>query len=80
MEGNAELLTIPEVAARLRCSRAHAAKLVAGRVKRAPPLPSLSLGRRKLVRASTLEIWIAQTESPGNGAKMDASKISAADA
>ena len=50
-------LTIEEVAADLRCSKAHVYNLVNGKVKGTPRLPSIGFGRRKLVRRATLELW-----------------------
>jgi phage-related protein len=55
-----------EVAKLLHCSKAHVSN-VAGRVPRCTPIPSVSLGRRKLIRRQTLLSWIEQNErSDGN--------------
>ena len=43
MRENEEILTIPEVAAELRCSKAHVYKVVNGRVAGVSTLPSISL-------------------------------------
>ena len=51
------VLTIPEVAADLRVSKSHVAKLLRGEVKGINPLYHLSIGRRKLVPRSALERW-----------------------
>ena len=48
-----DLLTLAEVAKLLQCSKAHVGKAVAGRVRGCPPIPAVSLGRRKLVRQAT---------------------------
>ena len=56
------VLTVEEVAAELRCSKAHVYNIIAGKVEGVPPLPVLSLGRRKLVRRETLEDWQRRTE------------------
>lgn len=56
------LLTLADVAALLRCSKAHICKAVAGRVPGCPPIPSVSLGRRKLVRRQSLISWIEANE------------------
>lgn len=56
------LMTIPEVARELRCSKNHVANLTAGRVRGIRPLPSLTLGRRRLVRQSSLREWIKANE------------------
>jgi excisionase family DNA binding protein len=52
-----EILTATEVAAELRCSKAQVYRLLNGEVKDVPRLPHISLGRKKLVRRSTLEDW-----------------------
>ncbi len=57
-----EVLTLYEVAGALRCSKAHAAKIVNGQVAGTPQLPAINLGRRKLVRRSTLLSWLAENE------------------
>jgi hypothetical protein len=44
-----DLLTLAEVAELLHCSKAHVGRAVAGRVPGCPPIPAVSLGRRKLV-------------------------------
>lgn len=63
-----DLLTMTEVARLLHCSKAHVCKAVAGRVPGCPPIPSVSLGRRKLVRRESLIGWIEANEKrAGNG-------------
>jgi excisionase family DNA binding protein len=57
-----DLLTMAEVAKLLHCSRAHVSNAVAGRVRGCIPIPTISLGRRKLVRRETLTQWIEQNE------------------
>ena len=44
------LLTLAELATALRCSKAHACKVLNGQVPGLPALPHLTLGRRKLIR------------------------------
>ena len=56
------LLTLPEIASELRCSKAHVSHLMNGKVAGGPPLPTIAPGRRKLVRRSTLEHWKAKCE------------------
>ena len=56
------VLTLTEVAARLRCSRAHVSNLINGRVPGAPRLLNVRLGRRKVVRESTLQGWMIEAE------------------
>ena len=57
------ILTLAEVARALRCSKAHVHNLIAGKVPGVRPLPSLRLGRRRLVRQPSLEEWIRATEN-----------------
>jgi excisionase family DNA binding protein len=56
------VLTVPEVARELRCSKAHVFNLIRGTVHGARQLPALWLGRRRLVRRSSLEEWIKENE------------------
>jgi excisionase family DNA binding protein len=56
------VLTIPEVALELRCSRAHVHNLINGKVRGAKPLPSVRIGRRRLVRRASLDEWIKASE------------------
>jgi len=58
-----ELLTMAEVAKLLHCSKAHVCNAVAGRVRGCPPIPAVTLGRRKLVRRETLLRWISDNET-----------------
>lgn len=57
-----ELLTMAEVAERLRCSKAHVCHAINGKLQGVTPLPAISLGRRKLVRLRTLEEWLTQND------------------
>jgi hypothetical protein len=57
-----DLLTLADVALLLHCSKAHVCKAVAGRVRGCPPIPSVSLGRRKLVRRQSLMAWVEANE------------------
>jgi excisionase family DNA binding protein len=57
-----DLLTLSEVAELLHCSKAHVGKVVSGRVPGCPPIPAVSLGRRKLVRRASLLAWIEDNE------------------
>jgi hypothetical protein len=50
-------------AAELRCSKAQVYKLINGTVKDRAALPHISLGRRKVVRRSSLEAWKAANET-----------------
>lgn len=60
-EGSA-VLTVAEVATRLRCSKAHVCNAINGKVRGVTPLPAISMGRRKLVRRATLDLWLSQNE------------------
>ena len=57
-----DFLTLADVAELLHCSKAHICKAVAGRVRGCPPIPSVSLGRRKLVRRQALLAWLEANE------------------
>ena len=56
------VLTLLEVAARLRCSKAHVSNLMNGQIKGTPQLRTLRLGRRKLVLRSTFDQWLVEVE------------------
>jgi excisionase family DNA binding protein len=62
MNPNTEILSVTEVAAVLRCSKAHVCKAIAGKIIGVTPLPAISMGRRKLIRRSSLEAWLAQND------------------
>jgi hypothetical protein len=66
MDMDADILTIADVAAELRCSKAHVLNAVNGKLKNVSPLPSISLGRRKLVRRAALERWLRANERQGD--------------
>lgn len=55
-----KILTLREVAERLRCSTAHASKLLRGRVRGVPALPHVQMGRRPVVREEWLLEWMNQ--------------------
>ena len=57
------LLTLAAVADLLHCSKAHISNVIAGRVPGCPPIPAVSLGRRKLVRRESLANWIERNEN-----------------
>jgi hypothetical protein len=52
-----EILTAKEVARELRCSKAQVYRLMNGDVKERTVLPHIALGRKKVVRRSSLEAW-----------------------
>ena len=64
MSDGSAVLTVAEVATRLRCSKAHVCNAINGKVRGVTPLPAISMGRRKLVRRATLESWLLQND-PG---------------
>jgi len=51
------ILTAKEVADELRCSRAQVYRLMRGSVDGLTPLPSLALGRKKVVMRASFEAW-----------------------
>lgn len=64
ISASAPVMTMLEVANELRCSKAHVSNLINGKVPGVPALPSLSLGRRKLIRRNSFEAWQAACEKP----------------
>ena len=73
LEAPDPILTATELAEDLRCSKAHAHHLINGTVAGVPPIPALRLGRRAVVRRSSLERWKAQVESLAAGGTLGAS-------
>ncbi len=67
MTQDQDILTAGDVAVELRCSKTHVYKVIKGKVKNVLPLPSICIGRRKLVRRSSLERWKALNEQNNNG-------------
>jgi hypothetical protein len=67
------VLTASEVALDLRCSKAHAHHLINGDVAGLPAIPALKLGRRVMVRRSSLERWKEAVENLGPGATLSSS-------
>jgi excisionase family DNA binding protein len=57
-----QILTTAEIAAELRCSKAHVYKAINGKVSGVTRLPAIHMGRRKLVRRSSLELWKRENE------------------
>ena len=57
------LLTIPEAARELRCSKTHVHNLIYGKVPDVPPLPVLHIGRRVLIRHDGLKEWMLAVEA-----------------
>ena len=63
MNDSDEILSITEVAANLRCSKAHVYNAINGKVAGLIRLPAIRLGRRKLVRRASLETWKSANEA-----------------
>jgi hypothetical protein len=59
---NARVLTVPEIARELRCSKAHVHNIILGKVPGVTPLPSLSMGRRRVVRRTSFDAWMEANE------------------
>lgn len=77
--GQQTVLTVAEVAQHLRCSKTFIYKVIEGKVPGVSPLPAIFLGRRKLVRADSLELWKrANEKSHGNGNILSSPKVDAA--
>jgi hypothetical protein len=65
-----EILTMEEAATWLRCSKAHLSHAINGRLAGLPRLPSLPVGRRRMIRRETLMKWtasIATIDAQSNG-------------
>ena len=65
-----DVLTVAEVARVLRCSKAHVCRIINGQVKGAAPIPTIAVGRRKVVRRQSLLRWMSDNEQ---GARMASS-------
>ena len=63
MEQTATILTIKDVAEILRCSKAHVANVLGGKVPGIPRLTHVSMGRRKLVRKEWLDHWLENNKT-----------------
>jgi excisionase family DNA binding protein len=59
---NDDILTVSDVAAELRCSKTHVHSAIKGKVTGVSQLPAICMGRRKLIRRSTLEKWKIENE------------------
>lgn len=58
-----DVMTIGEVAVALRCSKAHVYNAINGKLRGVGRLPAITMGRRKLVRRTSLERWKQLNES-----------------
>ncbi len=64
-----DLLTLPEVAALLHCSKAHVSNVIAGKVADCPRIPAVRLGRRLLVRREALAMWLTRNEAANDNTR-----------
>lgn len=80
MSPSPSVLTIAEVARELRCSKAHVCKIIHGQVSNVSTLPAIAVGRRLIVRRSTLEQWMRANERAVGGTLSEALEVNAADA
>lgn len=81
MSMSSEALTVAEVAALLRVSKAHVCKVIRGQVQGVTILPAIPLGRRLIIRRSTLEQWMHENEHPVGGGILPTSlEVDAVDA
>jgi hypothetical protein len=67
MSDNSDILSITEVALNLRCSKAHVYNAINGKITGVSQLPAIPMGRRKLVRRSSLESWKVSNEVIATG-------------
>ncbi len=72
-----DILTVAEVATELRCSKAHVYNAIKGKVAGVSKLPVISMGRRKLIRRSTLEAWKKTNEGERHSAIIEAPEVNA---
>jgi len=71
-----EILTVAEVAIELRCSKAHVYNAISGKLG-SVQLPAISMGRRKLVRRSSLDLWKRENEMSILGASSEIDAVEA---
>ena len=67
MEHPDEILTVPDVATELHCSKAHVYNVINEQVVGVTRLPAICMGRRKLVLRSSLERWKKANEKGSSG-------------
>jgi len=58
-----EVLTIAEIAAMLRCSKAHVKHALDGKLFGLPRMTHLPLGRKKIVRREWLDEWMESNKA-----------------
>ena len=59
------VMTMEEGASLIRCSKAHMSHVLNGKVKGLPRLPSIQIGRRRLIRRESLLKWLEAFEHGG---------------
>lgn len=69
-ENNSEILSIHEVAANLRCSKAHVYNAINGKIIGVSRLPAIPMGRRKLVQRSSLDAWKRANETGADAIRL----------
>ena len=77
MTGVNEVLTVKEIAMEMRCSIAHVYNVINGRVRNVSRLPSIQMGRRKLVQRTSFEEWKRRNESLDADVMIQPSRINA---
>lgn len=75
-----DILTVEEVARDLRCSKAHVYNAINGLVEGVSPLPFIAIGRRRLIRRRTLELWKRENERTGSATIRSSPEVDAVDA
>ena len=63
------VLTVSEVASKLRCSKAHVSNIIRNKVPCLPPLPVVRIGRRVLIRDESLTEWMRAVEGKTTGVR-----------
>lgn len=63
------VLTLAEVATVLKCSKAHVSNIIRGKVPHLPPLPTVRIGRRVLIRCASLMEWMRAVEERAIGVR-----------
>lgn len=71
MIGTTDVMTVPEVAGELRVSKAFVYKVIRGEVSGVAALPAIMMGRRRLIRRSSLEQWKRGNEQRHVGDRID---------
>ena len=72
-----EVLTVRDVALELRCSMAQVYNEINGKVKNVPRLPTIAIGRRRLIQRDTLEEWKKSNERGDDDVMIPPTKIDA---